>query len=307
MDATGLPPRDRALYRVLYKRLRLPRTLVHNTMGALRRRRLGPEIEQRQALLQDFQPGPLALDPDTGWRFIDRGESAELTELAERCGALFESFRDEGHADEVLARNPSKRFLLGVRSGNELLAHPELVKLMVARPIVDAAAHYLGSVPRLEGAVLWWTPPNASQTSSQCWHIDELARRQVKILLNCSEVTADCGPVHFLPGDRSDKLREQMRHKRGRVSDEDLMALAGPEEIRQAIGPPGSEIMLDSSRCLHFGSRANERDRLVLAFHFFAADAPVDSRYHLELDGFTGPYAELDPIQRLALGRNTVD
>ncbi len=103
MDATGLPPRDRALYRVLYKRLRLPRTLVHNIMGELRRRRPGPEIKQRQALLQDFQPGPLALDPDTGWRFIDRGESAELTELAERCAALFESFRDEGHADEVLA------------------------------------------------------------------------------------------------------------------------------------------------------------------------------------------------------------
>lgn len=301
MDATGLQPRDRDLYRLLYKRLRLPRNLVHSTMAALRRHRLAAEFNQRRNLLNQIEPGPLALDPVTGWRFIDHGQSSELTELARRCADLFASFKRDGGTDQVLARNPSKRFLLGVLSGNELLAQPDLVKLMVARPIVDAAAHYLGSVPRLEGAVLWWTPPNASQTSSQCWHIDELAGRQVKILLNCSDVTPDCGPVHFLPADRSDAVRKQIRHRRGRVSDQTLFERVRPDEVRQATGPAGSAIMLDSSRCLHFGSRGNERDRLVLAFHFFAADAPVDSRYHIELDGFTGPYAELDPIQRLAM------
>lgn len=305
MDVQGLPARHRALYRFLYKRLRLPRALVHNTLGGLRRRRLGEEFRLRKSLLNQSDAGPLALDPATGWRLIQSGESPDLTELAQLCADYFEGFRARGGADECLARNPSKRFLLGVLSGNELLREPELVRRMVARPIVDAAAHYLGSVPRLEGAVLWWTPPNASQTSSQCWHIDELARRQVKILLNCSEVTPECGPVHFLPADLSDTVRAQMKHHRGRVDDDALLARIEPEQIHQATGPAGSAVMLDSSRCLHFGSRGNERDRLVLAFHFFATDAPVDSRYHVELDRFEGAYAELDPIQRLALGHLT--
>lgn len=302
MENIGLPPRDRNLYRILYKRLRLSRGLVHASMARLRRWRLGNELPLRRSLLNSFEPGPLALDEQTGWRFIERNQSVELTELASLCADYFQQFRNSGGADECLARNPSKRYLLGVLSGNELLAQPEMVRRMLARPILDAVAHYLGSAPRLEGAVLWWTPPNASQTSSQCWHIDELARRQVKILLNCSDVTSDCGPVHFLPADRSTQLRQEIGHRRGRVDDQTLLTHTDPADIRQAIGPAGSAIMLDSSRCLHFGSRGNQRDRLVLAFHFFAADSPVDSRYHVELDRFEGAYAELDPIQRLALG-----
>lgn len=79
------------------------------------------------------------------------------------------------------------------------------------------------------------------------------------------------------------------------------MSLIDSEEILRATGPCGSAVMLDSSRCLHFGSRGNRRDRLVLAFHFLPADAPVDTRYHLEPGQFSGPLAALDHMQRLAL------
>ncbi len=304
MAALGLPARDRNLYRFLYKRLYLPRGMVHGLMSGLRGRRLGDELTRRRELAAALGPGDLELDSDSGWRMVAAGESPDLTRLAGLCRDHFEHFVATGKDEEVRARNPQKQFLLGVLSGNEFLDHPEMVRLMVARPIVEAAARYLGAIPRLEGAVLWWTPPNESQTSSQQWHIDELAGRQVKILLNCSEVSADCGPLHFLPADRSDQLRGQMGHRRGRVDEQRLMEQVDEAEILQATGSPGSAVMLDSSRCLHFGSRGNRRDRLVLAFHFFAPPSPVDSRYHIELGDSGEAYRDLDPVQKLALGHN---
>ena len=297
----GNGPRHRGMYRFLYKRLRLPRPFVHDLMGWRRRRGLGAEFDQRRGYAGQLQATALDLDPASGYRLIEAGENAALTRLAESCRGLYENFRDSGAADEQLARNPNKRFLLGVLSGNEFLAHPALVADMVDRSLLDAAARYLGSVPRLEGAVLWWTPPNETADSSQQWHIDELARRQVKILLNCSDVDDDCGPLHFLPAARSDELRAHMRHRRGRVDEAALTKLIDSGEIVRATGPCGSAVMLDSSRCLHFGSRGNLRDRLVLAFHFLPADAPVDTRYHLEPRDFSGPLATLDRVQRLAL------
>ncbi len=297
----GNGPRHRSMYRFLYKRLRLPRPLVHDLMGRWRRRGLGAECEDRRAIAAQIPPGALELDPDQGFKYLEAGRHPVLDRLADRCRQFYDHFRDSGAADEQLARNPSKRFLLGVLSGNEFLAHPDLVVDMVDRSLLDAAARYLGAVPRLEGAVLWWTPPNETSDSSQQWHIDELARRQVKILLNCSDVDQDCGPLHFLPAARSDKLRESLRHRRGRVDEDALMRLVNPDEILRATGPQGSAVMLDSSRCLHFGSRGNRRDRLVLAFHFLPADAPVDTRYHLEPRALDGPLADLDDVQRLAL------
>lgn len=300
-QSPGIGPRHRGMYRFLYKRLRLPRPVVHDLMGWWRRRGLGPEFDLRLQAAAGLQAGALDLDPDSAYRMIQAGENPALNRLAVACHELYRRFRDSGAADEQLARNPNKRFLLGVLSGNEFLDHPELVADMLDRSILDAAARYLGSVPRLEGAVLWWTPPNESADSSQQWHIDELARRQVKILLNCSDVDEDCGPLHFLPAGRSDQLRNAMRHRRGRVDEADLLGRIAPEEVLQATGPAGSAVMLDSSRCLHFGSRGNRRDRLVLAFHFLPADAPVDTRYHLEPRAFTGRLGALDELQRLAL------
>ncbi|MGY6554727.1 MAG: hypothetical protein ACXIUM_09415 [Wenzhouxiangella sp.] len=301
MQSAGIGPRHRGIYRFLYKRLRLPRPVVHDVLGWWRRRGLAEEFSYRAQVASALPTGSLDLDSELGLRLIGAGENAALMRLAERCQTLYQTFRSSGAAEQQLARNPNKRFLLGVLSGNEFLEHPELLVDMLDRSLLDAAARYLGTWPRLEGAVLWWTPPNETLDSSQQWHIDELAQRQVKILLNCSDVADDCGPLHFLPAARSDGLRAHLGHRRGRVDEDQLLGQLGPQEILKATGPAGSAVMLDSSRCLHFGSRGNQRDRLVLAFHFLPADAPVDTRYHVEPRTFSGPLAELDELQRLAL------
>jgi hypothetical protein len=294
---------SRPMYRLLYKRLGLPRTRVHALLTWARGRDAGEQLRRRRALFEglDPTPGPLSLDPDIAMKILAPHALPDAVETAALCREIFADFQRRGVAAQTLQRNPNKQFLLSVLSGNELLDHPTLVRFMVSREILDAASRYLGTVPRLEGAALWWTPPNDSVTSSQMVHIDELAPRQVKIIVNCDAVGADNGPLHVLPADRSAELL-QRRGRRGRIEDAWMESSGALAEMQAVTGPAGSGVIFDSSRCLHYGSRRNLKDRLALAFHYMPLDAPVTSRYHIEANEIPEALADLDAYQRLALG-----
>jgi len=293
---------SRPVYRLLYKRLGLPRERVHSWLSWARGRTLGAELDRRRALAATLPSEPaLYLDPEGALLRFEPGTLPGADAAAAYCRALYDDYRSSGAATAQLQRNPRKRFLLSVLSGNEFLAHPALVRFMVGRPILDTASRYLGAVPRLEGAALWWTPPNDSLQSSQKAHIDELAPRQVKIILHCDRVEADGGPLFALEAAHSAQVLVRSRQRRGRLDDDWLAEIDALQSMQPALGPAGSGILFDSSRCLHFGSRGNRRDRLVLAFHFLPADAPVHTRYHLACAARQPAFDDLDEHQRLAL------
>jgi len=303
----ALAPRVRPLYRLLYKRLFMLRAFVHRSLSAVKRVRVGEQVRQRNAIARSLEPAGLELDQRTGFRLLQPQDLTGAESAASQCRDIYQAYRSQGRAEEALQRNPNKRFLLSVLSGNEFHAYPDLIRFMISEPIVRMTARYLGTVPVLEGAALWWTPPNDSMTSSQRVHIDELAPRQVKILINCTTTEFANGPLHLVPADISDQLRRQGGHKRGRLDDR---WLAGPKQDGQlhlATGQPGSGLVFDSSRCLHFGSRGNTADRLVLAFHFLPLDAPTETRFRLEPCPALGADPDLSALQKLALGYQQPD
>jgi hypothetical protein len=305
MSLTSRIVTSRPVYRLLYKRLHLPRERVHALLTWARARDHAAELRERAELYSALASGAgdhsIVLPEDTAILHLGADTVPGTDALTARCREVFADFQRRGVGADALQRNPNKRFLLSVLSGNEFLPYPELVRYMVSRPILDAAARYLGTVPRLEGAALWWTPPNDSVTSSQMVHVDELAPRQVKVIINCDAVGPDNGPLHVLPADRSSSLIAS-RGKRGRIDDAWMEQSGALAEMAPVMGPPGSGIMFDSSRCLHYGSRRNLHDRLALAFHFMPLDAPVTSRYHIECDAVPAALTDLDRYQRLALG-----
>jgi hypothetical protein len=297
--------RTRGLYRLMFKRLRLPRDFVHSSLSALKRMGVRGQVARRARLAEGLGPAgenDLVLDESRGFIQFAPGELPGAVEAAARCREIFAEFQASGRSEEEISRNPNKRFLLAVISGNEFHAYPGLIRFMVQRPLLDAVCRYLGTTPVVEGAALWWTPPNDTVLSSQAVHIDLLAQRQVKLIMNCTETTVEQGPLHFVPADVSDELRRRGGHGRGRLADQWLEEPRGRGQLHAATGGPGSGVLFDSSRCLHFGSRGNRRDRLVLTFHYLPLDAPTETRYRLDpplaLYGDPG----LDEMQRLALG-----
>lgn len=305
MSASGRiqrPVRGRAIRRLLWKRLHLPRGFVHPLLSAAKRAANPAQVRLRRELARQLQGDGRALAeiPDAaGFRLLDAGSIPGVEPVVARCAEIYHAMRADAAVDDHLF-NPRKRFLLSLVSGAGFCAHPELIRFMVSRPVLDAATAYLGAVPLLAGAALWWTPPNDSAERSQLFHFDGEDERQVKLLVNVFETAARHGPFTLIPADRSAPLCNAAAMRR-RITDAEVDARCGLANAVAFEGGPGSGGFVDTSRCLHYGSRHTREDRLVLMIQFLRFDCPTESTFDFAVPPDL-PGLDPDPVQKLALG-----
>ncbi len=296
------PVRGRPLRKLLWKRLHLPHGVVHPALRFAKRAANPSQLATRRAAAAALAAGDRAaaeIPERDGYRLLQPGELPDAALVAERCAALFEQLRP-GARPEDHRFNPRKRFLLSLLRGADFSRHPELLRFMLSRPLLDTASRYLGSVPLLAGAALWWTPPNDSAERSQLFHFDAEDDRQLKLFVNVLAVGAGSGPVTWLPADASAALRSPSALRR-RISDVEVERASGLGRAVRLLGAPGSAGFVDTSRCLHFGSRASRVDRVVLMVQYLRFDSPSESTFRLDVPpGLAG--LDPDPVQKLALG-----
>jgi hypothetical protein len=105
--------------------------------------------------------------------------------------------------------------------------------------------------------------------SSQIYHLDPEGRRQAKLFLNLRETGPDEGPFTFIPASDSASLVKAIKRRRstdasdtdevgvvqGRYFDRELADVGGLAKAISVMGPTGSAGLVDTSRCLHCGSR----------------------------------------------------
>jgi hypothetical protein len=196
--------------------------------------------------------------------FLRLPQPAGTSEVVAQCRELFRALPP--------LINPKKRFLVPVISGDDLNRHPNLIAYMLQPEFLHVASKYLGAVPRLAGAALWYSPTNDTEISSQRFHTDKEDTRQIKVFLAIEGIDIDCGPFTFVPAKETEEVLRGMREiDYGRLDDADVIPKAG--RLERLTGPAGSLAMVDTSRCLHYGSRKNTKDRLVLMFHFLRTSA----------------------------------
>ena len=291
------------LYTLLHERLRIPRQLGQPVLSAVKiachpsqywlRRRVAVELSGTTA---ETSRVPRV----AGYRCFSPDDYPGVPDVVAYCTRLYQQAQKANSAHAFM-KNPKKGFLLSVLEGQDFCQHPELIGFMVSRPILDVATAYLGSVPLLAGAKLWWSPENDTARSSQRFHLDYENVRQLKVFINIFETAEDQGPLTFIPAHVSDQIQRSRGRVIGRVDDEWVYAERDREQVCRLTGPAGSGAFLDTSRCLHYGSRGNRRDRLVLMFQFLTHHAPYQStaRFQVPAD-FAG--LKPDPVQKLALG-----
>ena len=296
------PVSGRRLRKLLWKRLHLPRGVVHPALSAAKRAANPGQVRLRRALAEELAANSLAvgeIPEDRGFLTLEAGALPGVDAVVARCTSIYEKMRADARVDDHLF-NPRKRFLLALRSGEDFCAYPELIRFMVSHPVLDTATSYLGTVPLLAGAALWWTPANESAERSQLFHFDGEDERQTKLLINIFETRQQHGPFTLLPADVSAPLCHPAAMRR-RIPDEEVDAKCGLENAVAFEGEPGSAGFVDTSRCLHYGSRHTREDRLVLMIQFLRFDCPTESTF----DFVVPPdLAGLDPdrVQMLALG-----
>ncbi len=210
-----------------------------------------------------------------------------------------------------------KPFLFDILPERAWERYPSILDFVTTPDVLEPVARHCGFVPCLSGD----TPPGVrlmeSTTtfdpqaagpwrSSQLWHIDYHFSPTVYVIVAIREIGAEDGALHFAGEAASRRAADALRYaRRGsshRVSDEAFATEVDPSEWLTFTGPPGSVLLIDSSRCFHFGSRNPRNPRYQLQYAYVS---PVRNDFgDLVRPQATYPIRDGDPLsRRLALDR----
>jgi phytanoyl-CoA dioxygenase PhyH len=144
--------------------------------------------------------------------------------------------------------------------------------------LLEVAARYLRTVPKLVGVTLWWSYPTESDAISrsraaQMFHFDLDDFKFIKFFFYLTDVDASAGPHVIVRGTHRDKprLRRRDAFKVRRYSDDEIVAAYGRDRIVSITGPAGTGFVEDTL-CIHKGEPPTGRPRLVLQVQYALND-----------------------------------
>lgn len=242
------------------------------------------EYKRRVALAAERYAQPaLQIDPAEGYRVAALGGNADVARAVAHCQSV------AGKIDwEARVAKSIKATLLNAPINVLDPVHRPVLDLVMSDAILGPVAHYLGYIPNLSGAYIWYSPNRQMQGGSQQYHIDGQDVRQVKCFIPLKSITENTGPFTLLPAHQSDaiyralastgKLQKKINQKfdDATLSETGLQAKGLP-----MTGEPGTVIFVDTCRCYHYGSRPGTDPRLLLHLQFtsgFCRNMPVYGR-----------------------------
>ena len=239
---------------------------------------------------------------EQGWLSVTGpfGDGARVA--AGRLSQEAENLRGAGKLTPPAGGNKAS-FFVPVLHNADFLAMAEIMDLVTCRDLVDLATGYFGEVPVLSDVCLRWSPVNDSAQSSQLFHRDEEDATQLKFLLHVTDVDPASGPFTVLSSRAAEKVYAATGRRFGRFSDEEVFAGLDNDALHAVTGPSGTLTCIDTSRCLHFGSRGNEEERLALFFQYTRFLAPLSPTPDWG-PGLAQLLPTLDPMQRRLFGRS---
>jgi len=238
--------------------------------GAIRARRIASApihfMRQRAAAktISDTSPYANFIDANNGYRIFSTHDLPGIINAVEIGSRFFNDKKNEHRGQGT------KPFFSNICEEADLEHYPDLLSFPRSKPVFDMSASYLRAMPKLSAFGIFYSPPNDMLEKSQMWHIDDEDFRQIKCFINLHDVGPTNGPFTFIPAQKSDQIRRKIGHGwRGRrLEDAEIMAHCEPGDIISVTGGPGTGVFVDTSRCLHFGSRARGGHRLVMMFQY---------------------------------------
>ena len=154
------------------------------------------------------------------------------------------------------------------------LDHP-IMKLATSDELVDIATSYLNFLPILSEIRIWYSPNTSTKKKgSQLFHLDYADINQLKVFIPIENIDEDSGPLTFIPSDSSKKICDNINYKLTndeiRVEDEIVEKYVNKDDYRKATGSPGDLHCVDTSSCLHYGSRGATKNRKILMIQYLS-------------------------------------
>ena len=295
--------RTKGVHKLLYNHLGLPLSASEAAIRSLKFVWNPGQVRLRERLaagLPDTEDD-VTLERE-GYQDLSAQPLDMIPTVLSSCSAAYDASVRDGTMGAAQAAGP-KEFLISIIRDEEVFQHPGVMELALSQPILRLASKYLGSVPMLSGVRLWYTPPNSTAVDSQLFHCDREDERQLKVLVNITDTTRENGPFTVLPAASSERAKSAVgySYKDYRLSDEQVWSTVDQSEAISLIGPRGSANCVDTSRCLHYGSRQNTEPRLLLMVQYTRYLAPNVTLPYWKPEHASSPM-ELNDMQRLALG-----
>ncbi len=198
-------------------------------------------------------------------------------------------------------------FLRYLLDDDDLRRHPELVSFALGDAMLGSATRYLGMVPYLTRIDLMYSLPRSGgkNIESQLFHLDHEGLTQIKHFIHLFDVGVHEGPFTFIPADATSRIVRDVRALRKRqksgqdielrrYSDEEIAAVGGTEDIVTVTGPVGTGVAVDTSRCLHLGSRVDPGSFRLCLYTQYCTTHEITNVY--DVDRFKD-----DPVKYLAV------
>ena len=156
----------------------------------------------------------------------------------------------------------------------------DLKTLILTEEFIKPIINYLGSVPLLWNCQLWVSPNKTFETNrSQEFHLDGEDVKQIKCFIPLEDITQDSGPLNIIDAENSkdifNKLHrtKKINYKHQKVSDQEMYKFFNKKDKITLLAKRGDVIMLDTSRCYHYGSRPGKKVRKLLFFQFLTINS----------------------------------
>lgn len=145
------------------------------------------------------------------------------------------------------------------------------VRYAVQPAILGLLAAYYGEIPILDYVLLTLSRDSEEEFSySQLWHRDHDDVRTVKLFAYLTDVKGrEDGPFTFLPGPTSDRFGFSLK---SHIADERVFLRTRQSEVIEIVAPRLTTFLVETSRCLHMGSRMSPgHSRLLYTGTFLSA------------------------------------
>jgi hypothetical protein len=256
---------------------------------------------QLAARLGAPQQGDIVVERAKGYTWLAPEKLPEMPAALKQGMEVFRARTEAGELERFKFGASRKNFLVYASQKHQSAQYTDLMRLALARPILDAVSRYLGSVPILSNVSVMVSLPNDSETGSQLYHLDFGDDQQIKMFVCLDEVDDEHGPFTFLPVPETNRVIEGLGYDRGRLTIQQITEFLGPGKEIQVKGSPGTGLLVDTSRCLHYGSLRNSKTRIMLQVQYADYYAPELRPAQWPTEMLTDKL-QLDEIQRMAIG-----
>jgi phytanoyl-CoA dioxygenase PhyH len=250
------------------------RTPAQKAIKAARRAVARSEIAERRALARTLERGPQAAAVAANLRrdgysradaliapeslaALDRALAAKL-DAPRTGGSVFGDHKDIW-----------RHLLDADMVDGSLPADSPFARFALQPAVLAALAEYYGELPRLDYVTVTYSGPAEGELRfSQLWHRDYDDTKVVKLFVYLTDVGDEDGPFTFLPGPQSDRIGFSLRSHR---PDAAIAARADLGAAVRMTAPRLSAFLVETSRCLHMGSRvAAGHERLMYTATFIS-------------------------------------